>query len=123
MSSAQKARECVNSIRSRGDGAGYVPGTTLFGAAFVGLKATTAGRVVISDVWVSPTWRGSGKGRELLEICMEHADSHGVTLQVRPHAFHRQGGDMDTKKLRAWYARNGFCTVDGSELMRRGPQL
>jgi GNAT superfamily N-acetyltransferase len=116
------AFECIDAIRTLGEGEGYVKGTTLFGPCFVGLKATLANRVQISDVWVSPSRRGEGLGQRMLDTCIEQADLHRVTLQVRPCAFDRQSGDMDTKKLRAWYARNQFCTVDGSELMRRAPQ-
>lgn len=121
MSSVETARECIAAIRTFG-AAGYVKGTTLFGPAFIGLRATTRGRVVISQLWVSPSVRGQGLGQRMLDTCFEHADRLGVSLQVRPCAFDRQAGDMVTKKLRAWYARNMFCTVDGSELMVRGPQ-
>jgi ribosomal protein S18 acetylase RimI-like enzyme len=116
-----RARACIAAIRAQGV-EGYVAGTTLFGPAFVGLRATLLDRVVITDIWVSPSVRGSGHGQRILNICIESADIHGVTLQVRPSAFDRKSGDMDTRKLRAWYARNQFCTVDGSELLRRGPQ-
>jgi GNAT superfamily N-acetyltransferase len=116
------AQDCIEEIRQQGD-VGYVKGTTLFGPCFLGLKATAANRVVISDLWVSPTQRGEGHGQRMLDTCKEYADIYRVTLQVRPCAFDRQAGDMDTKKLRAWYARNRFCTVDGSELMRRAPQI
>jgi GNAT superfamily N-acetyltransferase len=121
LSRANSATDCIEEIRMLGDGEGYVKGTTLFGPAFVGLRATRSGRVVITDLWVSKTRRGDGLGQRMLDTCIEQADLLGVTLQLRPHAFDRGAGDMSTQKLRTWYARNGFYKV-GSELMLRTPQ-
>lgn len=119
--SATTAKDCIAAIRALGH-VGYVTGTTLFGPAMLGLRATTTNHVVVSDLWVSPSARGQGLGQRLLDTCIEQADLHRVCLQVRPCAFDRTAGGMTTKALRAWYARNQFCTVDGSERMVRGPQ-
>jgi GNAT superfamily N-acetyltransferase len=115
------ALQCIAEIRSRGDGEGYVAGSTLFGPGFVGLKATRAGRVVITDLWISPSRRGEGLGQQILDCCTEVADRHGVVLQLRPREFDRRSGGMSSRALRAWYARNGFRAVSGSEFMRRAP--
>jgi GNAT superfamily N-acetyltransferase len=114
-----KALQCIAEIRSRGDGEGYVTGSTLFGPGFVGLKATRAGRVVITDLWISPSRRGEGLGQRVLDTCTEVADAFGVELQLRPREFDRRSGGMSSRQLRWWYARNGFRAVSGSEFMRR----
>jgi GNAT superfamily N-acetyltransferase len=115
------AQYCIAEIRGRGDGDGYVTGSTLFGPGFVGLKATRAGRVVITDLWISPSRRGEGLGQNILDCCSEEADRHGVVLQLRPREFDRRSGGMSSRDLRCWYARNGFRAVSGSEFMRREP--
>lgn len=117
-----KADDCIFDIRARGH-AGFVKGTTLFDPCLLGLRKTVLQHVVVTDVWVSPSCRGMGHGRRMLQLCIDAADRHGVTLKVRPCAFARQTGDMSIKALRAWYARHSFCTVDGSEWMVRGPQV
>lgn len=115
------ARDCIDAIRSFG-WVGYVKGTTLFGPAFVGLRATPKGRVAITELWVSPSARGLGHGQRILNTCIEQADQHEVVLQVRPCAFGRTPGDMLTGRLCLWYAKHGFADPLGRGLMTRTPR-
>ena len=101
-----KAHDCIAAIRALGH-IGYVKGTTLFGPALVGLRASARG-VEISDLWVSPSARGEGPGVRILRTCIEQAYFHNVHLWVRPCPFDRTPGDMNKAALRAWYARHGF---------------
>lgn len=112
---------CVAALQALGV-AGPWKHSTLYDCAAWSLRAMSPGYVAMSDFWVSESVRGQGIGRELLALLCDFADLYAVQVVIRPHAFNRSKGSMTTPQLRAWYARNHFCTVDGSELMRRGPQ-
>lgn len=93
--------------------------SSLLGSA-VSLRSTKAGKVVVSDLWVSESVRGSGKGGLLLHLLCHGADTYGVTLRLRPCAFNRTERSPTTRQLRTWYARHGF-ECKGATYMERKP--
>lgn len=76
--------------------------------------------VQISDLWVSPSLRGQGHGRQFMDgVVLPLADHFGVPLRLYVGAFdRRRGTGMTEAQLRQWYRRLGFEPTRGPWLRR-----
>lgn len=114
---AQRARRCVQMLYEA-TLIGLVTGTRISGPAVFGLRAR-APFVVLSDLWVSPSCRGQGHGRRIMEMVVQAADACGCPLRLRVAPFARHPGGMGLGELRRWYGRFGFDQARGDDMVRK----
>lgn len=117
LTPAQRARAARDAIRAIGV-EGMWRGATLYGPVHFEVSAA-GGRLLLNELWVSPSARGTGKGTEVLQLICGWADWHWVPVRTRVEPF-GPGRRAPRKKLTEWYAAHGFePSGRGEWLVRR----
>jgi len=87
-------------------------GTMMFGyfinnkmIGFLGMKTQENGVCKLCDFIVLSEYRRNGYGKELLDFCKQKSKELGANKIAL-------GMIDDNKRLKTWYERNGFTTID-----------
>lgn len=116
VAAPERAKAALAHFRSLG-ATGLWPAAVLFADAHIELRREGS-LLVLSEMWVSPSHRGTGAGSKHLDQLCRIADLWRVSVKIRVVPYGR-GRRLGVAALANWYARRGFEHVQGAVMLRK----